>query len=97
MKRLGKFAAHEQSKISVFTVQLGIAIAMTINSNDTIRIFGHYIAIRVHTEGTHHIVIGLGAIQNFSLINLISDMLEHIRRHLHPHTDIHLIIDKRKP
>ena len=96
MEGLGELAADQKCKIRIFAVQLGVAIAMTVDSDDAIGIFGNHIAIGIHTEGAHHIIIGLGAIQNFGLINLISDMLEHICRHLHPHADIHLIIDEGK-
>ena len=77
-------------------MQLGVAVAVPIDGDDAISIFCNNIAIGVHAEGAHHIIIGLGTIENLRLINLVGDMLKHICRHLHSHTNIHLIIDKGK-
>ena len=96
MEGLGEFAADQKRKIRIFAVQLGVAVAVTVNSNNAVRIFSHHITIRVHAEGAHHIIIGLGAIKNLRLINLVRDMLKYISRHLYPHTYIHLVIDKGK-
>ena len=77
-------------------MHFGVAVAVAVNRNDAVRVFRHYIAIGIHAEGTHHVIIKRGTVQNFCLIHLVGDMLEHLCRHLHTHADIHLIIDKIK-
>ena len=94
MEGLCELAAYQQRKVCIFAMQLRITEAVTINGDNAIRIFCNHIAIRIHAEGTHNIVIQLGAIQNFCFVNLICNMLKDLRRHLHAHADIYLVVDK---
>ena len=75
-------------------MQFRVTVAVPVNRYNTVGVFGNNIAVGVHAEGAHQIVVTLRAVNKFGLVHFIGNVLKHLRRHFHAHADIHLVINK---
>ena len=61
---------YKERKVSILRLELWIIIAVSVNSNDTVRILSNYITIRIHAERSHLIFELLRAVNDLTLIEL---------------------------
>ena len=80
---------NQQSKIGVFRLLGGVFIAVAIDSNDAVGVFGNHGTSGIHTEGAYPVAVLFCAIYDFAFVKLIGDVGENLGRKFHPHADIH--------
>ena len=54
-------------------------------------------AVGVHAEGAHLVAVLLGAVDQLGLIHHVGDMLKDGGGQLHPHPDVHLVVQQLQP
>ena len=82
---------HQKGKIRILCLLLRIFIAVSVHSDDPVRILIHHDAVWVHAERAHLILEFLRAVHDLALIELIRQMGEDDRRELHAHADVHAV------
>ena len=70
---------------------------MTVYGDDAIRVFRHHIAVGVHAERPHQVIVLLGTVNQLCLIHFIGNVLEDRSRNFHPDAYVYCIIGKSKP
>ena len=59
-----------------------------------LHVLGHHVAVGVHAEGADLVAVLLGTVDQLGLIDHIGDVLEDSGGQLHPHADVHLVVDE---
>ena len=67
---------------------------MAVDGVDALHVLGHHMAVGVHAEGAHLVAVLLGAVDQLGLIHHVGDVLEDLCGQLHPHADVHLVVDQ---
>ena len=91
LERLGKVLGHQQRKVRVLRLAGGVLIAVPVHGDDAVRVLIHDRALGVHAERAHEVLIFFGFVDDLALIQLVGDVLEHLRRQLHAHADVHAV------
>ena len=65
IERFREVIGNQQGKVGIVCITLGIIIAVSVDSNDTVGVFTYHNTVRVHTEGSHHILKFLCFINDF--------------------------------
>ena len=90
----GEAVGHQQGEVGVLAAQLGIGIGVAVDGVDALHVLGHYVAVGVHAEGAHLVAVLLGTVDQLGLVHHVGDVLEHLGGQLHPHADVHLVVDE---
>jgi len=91
LERLGKMLGDEQREICVAGLLGRIFIAVAVDGHDAVRVLGDDRALRVHAEGADQVLVFLGLVDDFALVELVRDVLEHFGGKLDPHADVHTV------
>jgi len=91
---LGEAIADQKGKIGVFTAQGRIGVAVPVDGQDAVSVFRHNIAVGVHAERAHRVLVLAGAVMQLGLVDRVGDFLEDNRRQLDAHADIDLVVDQ---
>ena len=91
---LGEAVADQKSKVGILTAEAGVCIGVAVNGIDALHIFGHHMAVGVHTEGAHLIAVLLGAVDQLGLVHHVGDMLKDGGGQFHPNPDVHLVVQQ---
>ena len=59
---------YEECEVGILRLEFGIIIAVSVNSNDTVRILSNYITVRIHAERSYLIFELLRAVYDLTLI-----------------------------
>ena len=70
---------------------------MTVYGDDAIRVFRHHIAVGVHAERPHQVIVLLRTVNKLCFIHFIGNVLEDRSRNFHPDAYVYRIIGKSKP
>ena len=54
-------------------------------------------AVGVHAEGAHLVAVLLGAVDQLGLVHHVGDVLKDGGGQLHPHADVHLVVEQLQP
>ena len=54
-------------------------------------------AVGVHAEGAHLVPVLLGAVDQLGLVHHIGDVFKDRGGQLHPHADVHLVVQQLQP
>ena len=85
----GEAVGHQQGEIGVFRVQGRVGVGVAVHGDDAVGVLGHHLPVGVHAEGAHQVVVLVGLVDDLAFVDLVRDVLEHLRRQLHPDADIH--------
>ena len=89
LKGLREVLGYQQGKIGIFRLSGRIFVAVSIHSDNAIGILVDDSPLGVHAEGSHPVAVLLGAVDDFALIKLVSQVREYLSRQLHPDANIH--------
>ncbi len=89
-----ELVADQQGEVGVFAAEGRVRVAVAVDGVDALHVLRHYMAIGVHAEGAHTVPILLGPVDQLGLIDHVGDMFKHLGGQLHPHTDVHLVVDQ---
>ena len=78
----------EQREVRVLGLAGRILIAVAVDGHDAVRVLMHDRSLRIHAEGAHQVLIFFGLIDDFALIQLVSQVLEDLCRKLHANADV---------
>lgn len=67
-ERLREMLGNQQSKVGVIRLLFGVFVAMTVDGNNSIRVFIYYCTLGVHTEGADLITVFFGSIYYHNLV-----------------------------
>ncbi len=73
-------------------MKVGICVAVPINRHDPIRIFRYHFPIRIHAEGSDHIVVSVRLIYDFPFINGIGNVFKNFCRKFYSDTNVNTIL-----
>ena len=72
-------------------MEFGVGVAVSVNGNNAVRVFGNDFAVRIHTESSYKVAVFLGAVNDLALVDLLCDMLKNSRREFNSYTDINTV------
>ena len=64
---------------------------MSVDGDDAVGVFRYHLAVRVHAESSHQIVVFIGLVHEFAFIYVVGYMLENFGRQLHSDTYVHSV------
>ena len=93
----GEAVGHQQGEVGVLRAQGGVGVGVAVHRVDALHVFRHHVAVGVHAEGAHLVAVLLGAVHQLGLVHHVGDVLEHGGGQLHPHADVHLVVQQSQP
>ena len=91
LEGLGEVLGDQEGEIGILGLLGGILIAVAVDGDDTVGILIDHGALGVHAEGADLVAIGLGAVDDLALIELVGKMGKDRGRQLHPDADVHTV------
>ena len=94
---LGEAVTYQQGEVGVLTAQGGVGVGVAVDRVDALHVLGHHVAVGVHAEGAHLVAVLLGAVDQLGLVDHVGDVLKDGGGQLHPHADVHLVVEQFQP
>ena len=82
---------HEQSEVRIVRLAALVLETVSVYGNNTVGILVYDDAVRIHAERAHLVLVFFGGVHDFAFVQLVGNVLEHLRVQLHPDADIHAI------
>ena len=92
LEGLREVIRDEQREVRIMALELRVAVRMTVDRHDAVRVLHDDVAMRVHAERAHKVAVLLRTVEQLCLVDLARDIVPYLIRHLDAHADVDAIV-----